>query len=62
MKIKITAKFRALRRLRFEDAKRIMSPEMRPKSIGTFEKQPPDLLRNGPLESLEKSDYFLYMR
>ena len=46
MKIKITAKFRALRRLRFEDTKRIMSPEMRPKSIGTFEKQPP-----GPFEA-----------
>ena len=41
MKIKITAKFRALRRLRFEYTKRIMSPEMRQKSFGTFEKQPP---------------------
>ena len=30
IKIKITAKFRALRRLRFEDTKRIMSPEIRP--------------------------------
>ena len=39
--IKITAKFRASRRLRFEDTKRIMSPEMRPKSLGTFEKQAP---------------------
>ena len=37
-KIKITAKFRALRRLRFEDSKRTLSPEMRPKSFGTFEK------------------------
>ena len=35
IKIKITAKFRGSRRLRFEDAKRIMSPEMRPKSFGT---------------------------
>ena len=41
MKIKITAKFHASRRLHFEDAKRIMSPEMRPKSLGTFEKQAP---------------------
>ena len=41
IKIKLTAKFRASRRLRFEDTKRIMSPEMRPKSFGTFEKQAP---------------------
>ena len=27
---KITAKFRASRRLRFEDTKRVMSPEIRP--------------------------------
>ena len=39
IKIKIIAKFRASRRLRFEDTKRIMSPEIRPKSFGTFEKQ-----------------------
>ena len=39
---KITAKFRASRRLRFEDTKRIMSPEIRPKSFGTFEKRAPD--------------------
>ena len=41
IKIKITAKFRASRRLSFEDTKRILSPEMRPKSFGTFEKQAP---------------------
>ena len=41
IKIKITAKFRASRRLRFEDTERIMSPEMRPKSFGTFEKLAP---------------------
>jgi len=41
IKIKITAKFRASRRLRFEDTKGIMSPEMRPKRFGTFEKQGP---------------------
>ena len=41
IKIKITAKFRASRRLRFEDTKRIMSPEIRPKRFGTFEKQAP---------------------
>ena len=44
MKIKITAKFPASRHLRFEDTKRIMSPEIRPKSFGTFEKQAPDWL------------------
>ena len=37
----MTAKFHAPRRLRFEDTKRIMSPEMRPKSLGTFEKGAP---------------------
>ena len=41
MKIKITAKFRASKRLRFEDRNRISRPEMRPKSFGTFEKQAP---------------------
>ena len=41
VKIKITAKFRASRRLRFEDTKRIMSIEIRPKSFGTFEKRAP---------------------
>ena len=35
--MKITAKFCASRRLRFKDTKRIMSPEMRPESFGTFE-------------------------
>ena len=40
-KIKITAKFRALRRLRFENTKRTMSPEMRPKSFGSFENRAP---------------------
>jgi len=44
IKIKITAKFRASRRLSFEDTKRIMLPEMRPKSLGTFEKQAPEVL------------------
>ena len=37
----MTAKFRALRRLHFEDTKKSMSPEMRPKSFGTFEKWAP---------------------
>ena len=45
IKIKITAKFRASRGLRFEDTKRIVSPEIRPKSFGTFEKQAPGRLR-----------------
>ena len=44
IKIKITAKFRASRRLRFEDTKRIVSPEIRPKSFRTFEKQAPGYL------------------
>ena len=43
LKTKITAKFRASRRLRFEDTNRIMSPEIRPKCFGTFEKQAPEL-------------------
>ena len=42
-KIKITVKFRASRCLRLENIKRIMSPEMRPKSFGTFEKRTPGL-------------------
>ena len=41
IKIKITGKFRGSTRLRFEDTKRIMSPEMCPKSFGTFEKRAP---------------------
>ena len=41
IKIKIYAKFRASRRLRFEDTKRIMSPEIRPTGFGTFEKRAP---------------------
>ena len=44
IKTNITAKFHASRRLRFEDAKRIMSPEIRSKSFGTFEKQATSLL------------------
>ena len=43
IKIKITGKFRASRGLRFEDTKRIMASEIRPKSFGTFEKQAPGL-------------------
>ena len=45
IKIEITAKFRASRRLRFEDTKRIVSPEIRPKRFGTFEKQAPGLFQ-----------------
>ena len=47
LKIKITAKFRASRRLRFEDTKRIMAPEIRPKSFETFEKQATGRLLRG---------------
>ena len=42
IKVKITAKFRASRRLLFKDTKRVMSPDIRPKNFGTFEKQAPD--------------------
>ena len=57
LKIKITAKFRASRRLSFEDTKRNMLPEMRPKSLGTFEKQAPEALIGGvyAIESSWKS-------
>ena len=41
--MKITAKFRASKRLRFEATKRISLLEMRPKSLGTFEKRASDL-------------------
>ena len=51
MKMKITAKFRASRRLCFEDTKRIMSPEISPKSFGTYEKQAPGHLFLSPLTS-----------
>ena len=47
--IKTTVKFRALRRFRFEDTKRIMSPEMCPKSFWTFVKRAPD-----PHDELER--------
>ena len=47
IKMKITAKFRASRRLHFEDTKRIMSPNLRPKSFGTFEKQAPGSTNQG---------------
>ena len=50
--IKITAKFRASRRFRFEDTKRIMSPEKRPKSFGTFEKRAPEI--QIAIENIEK--------
>ena len=43
IKVEVTAKFWASRRIRFEDTKRIMSPEIRQNSFGTFEKQAPVL-------------------
>ena len=49
IKIKITAMFRASRRLRFEDTKSIMSPEIRPKSFGTFEKRASGLFKASSL-------------
>ena len=39
IQIKITGKFLDSTRLRFEDRKRIMSPEIRPKSSRDFEKK-----------------------
>ena len=51
IKVKRTAKFRASRRLRFEDTKRTMSPEIRPKSFGIFEKQAPGKFNYSSLES-----------
>ena len=54
IKIKITAKFRASKRLRFEDAKG-MSPEIHPKSFGTFQKQAPCQFRGlGALANLTR--------
>ena len=41
--MKIAAKFRASRRCRYEDPKRVMSPVMRLKGVGTFEKRAPGL-------------------
>ena len=58
MKMETTAKFRASRRLRFADTKRIMSPEMSPKSFGTFEKQAPCLERR--LVSVALPDFYFY--
>ena len=52
MKIKITGKFRASRRLRFKDTKRIMSPDIHPKSFGTFQKQAPGALTLKGLKKL----------
>ena len=57
IKTKITAKFRASRCLCFEDTKRIMSPEIRPKSFGTFEKQAPDLKVTETLLGAWRSSY-----
>ena len=48
IKIKITAKFCASRRLSSEDTKIIMSLEMSPKSFGTFGKQAPARLAEIP--------------
>ena len=42
IKIKMMAKFRASRSLRFEDTKRIITPEIHRKISRTFEKQAPD--------------------
>ena len=61
VKIKITAKFRASRRFRFEDTKRIMSPEIRPKSFGTFEKQAPGVENRAEqfkVQYLNNNDYY----
>ena len=57
IKIKITAKFRSSWRLSFEDTKRIMSPEMRPKTLGTFEKQAPEPVASYQINKLHR-DWF----
>ena len=44
--MKVTPKFRATRRLRFENTKKIMSSEMRSKSFGAFEKRGPAIYGN----------------
>ena len=54
IKIKITAKFRASRRFRFEETKEIMSPEIFPKSR-TFEKRAPRLYVSMPEFYLDDS-------
>ena len=51
IKITITAKFRASRRLSFEDTKRIMSPEMRPKCA----RKVSGLSRNRPVARIAQS-------
>ena len=61
------AKFRASRRLCFEETTKIMSPEMHPKSFGTFEtfeKRAPvwsEAALSSALSSVELSDAF-YLR
>jgi len=59
IKVKIAAKFRASRRLRFEDTKRIMAPEICPKSFGTFEKQAP--VPNPPRSDTVHCQVFSYL-
>jgi len=45
IKIKITAKFRASKCLRFEDTKRVSPPEMHPERFVIFKKRAPDQQR-----------------
>ena len=47
----ILFEMKALRRLHFEDTKKIMSAEMRPKSLRALEKRAPGLL--GPVDVRE---------
>ena len=63
IKIQISAKLRATSRLGFGDTKRIMSPEMRPKSLGTFEKQAPgrDILGNSSFEILSSARAYVHI-
>ena len=49
IKIKVSAKFSASRCFLFEHTKTIMSPEMRQKSFGTFEKRAQGTAENGAL-------------
>ena len=57
---KITGKFRASRRLRFEDTKRIMSPEMRQKVSGLLRNRP-QALRTRPNQAGNCVPHFNYL-
>ena len=59
IKIKITLKFCASRCLCFDDTKRIMSPEKRRQSFGTFEKGAPGQKYTGTLSFSTESNHLV---